>query len=53
MRGWLRPAPSSCPAFEYALVDQALKWMVIENHHDILFAVGDARQRLALIRESG
>ena len=39
-----------CPGFEYALVDRALKWMVIENHHDILIAVGDAAPRLSRLR---
>jgi hypothetical protein len=29
-----------CPGFEYAVVDQALDRMVIENHHDILIATG-------------
>jgi hypothetical protein len=39
-----------CPGFEYALVDRELKWMVIENHHDILIAVGDAVPRLSRLR---
>jgi hypothetical protein len=39
-----------CPGFEYALVDRAFKWMVIENHHDILIAVGDAALRLSRLR---
>jgi hypothetical protein len=39
-----------CPAFEYALVDRSLQWLVIENHHDILIATGDARERLARLR---
>ena len=36
-----------CPGFEYAVVDPALKWMVIEDHHDILIAMGDAIEWLA------
>ena len=39
-----------CPAFEYALVDRSLRWLVMENHHDILIATGDARERLARLR---
>jgi hypothetical protein len=39
-----------CPGFEYALVDRALRWMVIENHHDVLIAVGDAAPRLSRLR---
>lgn len=39
-----------CPGFEYALVDPALQWIVIENHHDILIATGEAGERLAGIR---
>ena len=36
-----------CPGFEYAVVDPALKWMVIETHHDVLIAAGDAIARLS------
>jgi hypothetical protein len=36
-----------CPGFEYAVVDPALKWMVIEDHHDVLIAAGDAIARLS------
>jgi hypothetical protein len=39
-----------CPAFEYALVDRSLQWLVIENHHDILIVTGDAQERLARLR---
>ena len=39
-----------CPAFEYALVDPDLRWMVIENHHDVLVAVGEAIERLIRLR---
>lgn len=39
-----------CPGFEYALIDQALKWIVIENHHDTLIAAGDAIPRLSRLR---
>ena len=41
---------AECPAFEYALVDRALKWMVIENHHEVLIAAGDAAGRLSQLR---
>jgi hypothetical protein len=36
-----------CPGFEYAVVDPALEWMVIEDHHDVLIAAGDAIARLS------
>lgn len=36
-----------CPAFEYALADKKLKWMFIENQHNVLYATGiKAIQRL-------
>ncbi len=38
------------PAFEYAIVDRKLKWIVIENHHDFLIAAGDAAPRLSQLR---
>ena len=37
---------AECPCFEYAVVDPGLTWMVIENHHDVLIAAGDAAARL-------
>jgi hypothetical protein len=40
-----------CPHFEYAVVDPALTWIVIENHHDVLIATGDAGKRLSRMRE--
>lgn len=30
-----------CAPFEYAICNTTLDWMIIENHHDCLFAVGD------------
>jgi hypothetical protein len=39
-----------CPGFEYALVDPALRWIVIENHHDVLIAGGEAGVRLSRLR---
>ena len=39
-----------CPPFEYALVDLRCRWMVIENHHDVLIAVGEAAVRLERLR---
>jgi hypothetical protein len=39
-----------CPAFEYALVDEDLTWIVIENHHDVLIAAGAAARRLDALR---
>lgn len=32
---------SECPAFEYAVVDPKMQWILIENHHDVLIAVGE------------
>jgi hypothetical protein len=40
-----------CPGFEYAIVDPALKWMVIETDHDVLVAAGDAIARLSRLSE--
>ncbi len=38
---------AECTAFEYALVAADSSWLVCENHHDTLFAVGEpARTRL-------
>ena len=36
-----------CYAFEYYLVAKDLSWLVCENHHDVVFALGDAQERLA------
>ena len=30
-----------CAAFEYAICNLELNWLIIENHHDCLIAVGD------------
>ena len=30
-----------CAAFEYAICNVDLNWLIIENHHDCLIAVGD------------
>ena len=30
-----------CAAFEYAICNLDLDWLIIANHHDCLFAVGD------------
>jgi hypothetical protein len=42
---------AECPGFEYALVDRGLKWLVIENHHDVLIAAGETGPRLSRLRE--
>jgi len=40
-----------CAAFEYAICDTGLEWMIIENDHDCLFATGDiAIERLNLLK---
>ena len=31
-----------CWAFEYYVVAQSLDWLVCENHHDVVYAVGKA-----------
>lgn len=30
-----------CPAFEYYVIDKKMKWLVCENHHDLLIASGE------------
>ena len=41
-----------CPCFEYAVVDRQLKWIVIENHHDVVIAAGpSAVERLDRLRQ--
>jgi hypothetical protein len=30
-----------CPAFEYLIVPPGLEWLVGENHHGVLYAVGE------------
>ena len=37
-----------CWGFEYYVVAQSLDWLVCENHHDVVYAVGEAvAERLA------
>lgn len=31
-----------CSPFEYYLVSPKLDWLICENHHDVVYAVGDA-----------
>lgn len=42
-----------CPAFEYALLDRPMTWMIIENHHDTLFGVGTIVGRMNSLRFTG
>ena len=35
-----------CYGFEYYLIAKDLSWLLCENHHDMVFAVGSVRQRL-------
>jgi len=36
-----------CHAFEYYLVNKDFRWLVCENHHDVVFAVGSpVKERL-------
>lgn len=30
----------ACPVFEYAVVDKKLRWMTLQNHRDVLYAIG-------------
>jgi hypothetical protein len=42
-----------CPAFEYAVVAKDFTWLVIENHHGCLFAIGEVpMRRLRELRHS-
>jgi hypothetical protein len=39
-----------CPAFEYCIAPRDLSWMLCENHHDVLVAVGsEVPDRLAAL----
>lgn len=42
---------AECGFFEYYVVAQDLSWLVCENHHGILFALGAARSRLAALAD--
>jgi hypothetical protein len=35
-----------CYGFEYYLIAKDLSWLLCENHHDMVIAVGSVRQRL-------
>lgn len=40
--------------FEYFIVGWHLEWMVGENHHDVLFAVGEPlASKLFAVRDAG
>lgn len=30
-----------CPAFEYYVVEKKMRWLVCENHHNVLIASGE------------
>ena len=36
-----------CYAFEYYLIPKDLRWPICENHHDVMIALGEPRERLA------
>jgi hypothetical protein len=38
----IRDVIGECFGFEYYVVPKGLEWLLCENHHDILIAVGDA-----------
>ncbi|MCA9182699.1 MAG: hypothetical protein KDA51_14650 [Planctomycetales bacterium] len=38
-----------CHAFEYYLVAQDYSWLICENHHDVVIAMGAAMPRLAAL----
>jgi hypothetical protein len=44
---------AGCPAFEYLIVPPGLEWLVGENHHGVLYAVGEpvASRLLGIGRE--
>jgi len=43
----IRDVIGECYGFEYYIVPKDLSWLLCENHHDVLIAVGDAiRARL-------
>jgi hypothetical protein len=45
--GDIRDVIGECYGFEYYIVPKDLSWLLCENHHDVLIAVGDAiRDRL-------
>ena len=45
--GDIRDVIGECYGFEYYIVPKDLSWLLCENHHDVLIAVGDAiRARL-------
>ena len=44
----LRQLLGECYFFEYYLIDQDHEWLLCENHHRMVFAIGrEARERLA------
>ncbi len=46
---------AECPSFEFYLVQQQCRWLVCENHHDVIVAVGgevEARLRTHLGAET-
>jgi hypothetical protein len=47
----LRQLLGECYFFEYYLIDQDHEWLLCENHHRMMFAVGrEARERLTRFR---
>jgi len=32
---------AECPLFEFYIIQKQFDWLLCENHHDVLFAVGD------------
>jgi hypothetical protein len=43
----------NCFAFEYCVAPPAMDWLVCENHHDVLFAVGEVVEaRLAALPDA-
>lgn len=41
-RGSLAPVLGQCPGFEYLILASDHSWLMGENHHDVVFAAGDA-----------
>jgi hypothetical protein len=32
---------ADCPAFEYCIAPAGLEWLLVENHHGVLYAIGE------------
>lgn len=39
---------SHCHAMEYYIIDRELRWMIVENHHDVLIGIGEPAESFLL-----